>query len=352
MKNREDYMKHFTRTVLAAAFALSASVGAVAAQDITIKIGHSSEGEAQLPGAGRSAGVQAFKNHIEVASNGRIAVEIFPNGSLGNARTMIESAQLGTLQAVGGYTSIMVPFAPEIAVTQIPYVFPDNLTAWKVMDGPVGQELADLFLERTGLRVLGWADGSGYRHIYAEKPIKSPADMQGMTMRVPENPGLLAMFRAWGAKTVTITWAELYTSLQSGMAEGHDTELYSMYSKKLYEVNPHVTMSRHSFNLHPLMINEQFFQSLSETDQTIVLQAADLYTRVANAHSLLSSLVVKEAMEKEGAIFYYPTDEEIEQFRALGQQPYIDTIVRKIGDEGQAWVDKIIAAAEEAKSQR
>lgn len=344
-------MNKFTKTVFAAAVALTASVGGGMAQDITIKLGHSSEAEAMLPGAGRTAGVLAFKNHIEVASGGRIAVEIFPNGSLGNARTMIESAQLGTLQAVGGYTSIMVPFVPEIAITQIPYVFEDNLTAWKVMNGTVGDELADLFLQKTGLRVMGWADGSGYRHIYAEKPIKSPADMEGMTMRVPENPGLLAMFRAWGAKTVTITWAELYTSLQSGMAEGHDTELYSMFSKKLYEVNPHVTMSRHSFNLHPLMLNEEFFQSLSEEDQTIILQAADLYTRTANAHSLLSSLVVQEAMEKEGAIFYYPTDEEIEQFRELGQQPYIDTIVRKIGDGGQGWVDRIISAAEEAKDE-
>lgn len=344
-------MKTLARTVSAAAVALTAWAGAAISQDITIKIGHSSEAEAILPGSGRSAGVQAFKNHIEVASGGRIAVEVFPNGSLGNARTMIESAQLGTLQAVGGYTSIMVPFVPEIAITQIPYVFQDNLTAWKVMNGPIGHELSDLFLEKTGLRVLGWADGSGYRHIYSEKPIKSPADMQGMTMRVPENPGLLAMFRAWGAKTVTITWAELYTSLQSGMAEGHDTELYSMYSKKLYEVNPYVTMSRHSFNLHPLMMNEAFFQSLSEEDQTIILQAADLYTRVANAHSLLSSLVVKDAMEKAGAIFYYPTDQEIEQFRELGQQPYIDTIVRKIGDGGQEWVDRIIAAADAAKGE-
>ena len=213
------------------------------------------------------------------------------------------------------------------------------------MEGPVGQDLADLFLKETGLRVLGWADGAGFRNIYAEKPVRSPEDLKGMTIRVPENPGLLAMFRAWGSKTVTITWSELYTSLQAGMAEGHDTELYSMYSKKLYEVNPYVTVTRHGYNLHPLMMNEEFFQSLSAKHQNIVLEAADLYTRVGNAHSYLSSLVVQGAMEKQGAKFYFPTAQEIEQFRALGQQPYIDTIIRKIGSDGQAWVDKILAAA-------
>ncbi len=341
-------MTRLTMSIAALGLAIATFAATAMAEPITIRLGHSSEGEVQLPGAGRTAGVLAFADFVEVASGGELVVEQFPNGQLGNARTMIESAQTGVLEMVGAYTSIMVPFAPEIAVTQIPYVFRDNLTAWKVMDGPVGDDLADVFLERTGLRVLGWADGAGYRHIYSERPITSPEDMQGMTMRVPENPGLLAMFRAWGANTVTITWAELYTGLQAGMAEGHDTELYSMYSQKLYEVNPYVTMSRHSFNLHPLMINEEFFQSLSEDHQTIILQGADLYERVANSHSFVSGLVVQSAMEEAGATFYYPTDEEIAQFRDLGQQPYIDITVRKIGDTGQDWVDRVMQAAADA----
>ncbi|MEZ5714182.1 MAG: TRAP transporter substrate-binding protein [Paracoccaceae bacterium] len=337
------------------AFALGLTVatgllaGAVSAEPIVIKLGHSSEGDIRLPGSGRTACVAAMKNYLEVASNGEILLEAHPDGALGNPRTMIESAQTGVIQMVGAYTSIMVPFAPEISVTQIPYLFRDNLTAWKVMDGPLGDELAESFLKKTGLRVLAWPEGAGFRNIYTEKPIHSPADLKGMKMRVPENPGLLAMFRAWGTNTVTITWSELYTSLQSGMAEGHDTELYSMYSKKLYEVNPYVTVTRHSYNLHPILINEEFFQSLSPKNQTLILQAGDLCNRVGNAQSLLSSLVVKEAMEAEGAKFYYPNDDEIEQFRSLGQQPYIDTIVRKIGDDGQAWVDRAMAAAKQAE---
>ncbi|WP_116134237.1 TRAP transporter substrate-binding protein [Tropicimonas sp. IMCC34043] len=345
-------MNKLTGAILGMGLAIATTVGSAFAEPIVIKVGHSSEGDVRLPGAGRTAGLAAMKNYIEVASQGELVVEIHPDGALGNARTMIESAQTGVIQMVGGYTSIMVPFMPEIAITQIPYVFRDNLTAWKVMEGPIGDELADLFLERTGLRVLGWADGAGFRQIYTEKPIKSVSDLKGMKMRVPENPGLLAMFRAWGANTVTVTWDELYTALQTGMAEGHDTELYSMYSKKLYEVNPYVTMTRHSFNLHPLLINEEFLRSLTPDQQMIVLQGGDLYTRVANAQSLLSSLVIQQAMEEAGAVFYYPTDAEIAEFKALGQQPYIDIIAKKIPDgAGQEWVDRIIAAANAAEEQ-
>lgn len=341
-------MNKLATLAFGAMLAYSTSIGVGMAEPIVIKIGHSSEGDIRMPGSGRTAGVLALKQYLEVASDGELQVEIHPNGALGSGRTLIESAQFGTLEMAGAYTAIMVPFAPEIAITQIPYVFRDNLTAWKVLEGPLGDELAESFLQKTGLRLIGWGDGAGFRHIYADRPIHSPSDMQGMRMRVPENPGLLAMFRGWGANTVTITWSELYTSLQAGMAQGHDTELYSMFSQKLHEVNPYVTMSRHSFNLHPLLLNEAFFQSLSPEHQTLVLQAGDLYTRVANAHSFVSGLTVQAAMEAEGAVFYYPTEEEIAEFRDLAQQPYIDTIVRSTGQE---WIDKLFEAAAIAEQQ-
>ncbi|MBU2647925.1 MAG: TRAP transporter substrate-binding protein [bacterium] len=345
-------MKKLLSNVFTFVIMLVAFSGWAIAEPIVIKFGFTSEGEIRMPGTGRSAGAIAFKDFLEVNSDGRIKVELYPNGTLGNNRTLIESAQTGVIQMVGAFTSIMAPFAPEVGVTQIPYMFENNLIAWKVMEGPFGKEMAESFLKKTGLRVLGWPDGSGYRHIYSEKPIKSVADLKGMKMRVPENPGLLAMFRAWGAKTVTITWQELYSSLQTGMAEGCDTELYSMYSKKLYEVNPYVTMTRHSFNLHPYMINEAFFQSLSKEDQTLVLQAADLCNRVANGHSLTSSLLVKSKMEEAGAKFYYPTAAQIAEFKRLGQQPYIDMTLRKIGEkEGQMWLEKLNAAIKKAESE-
>ncbi|QQM29988.1 TRAP transporter substrate-binding protein [Martelella lutilitoris] len=345
-------MKKFAAFAFGLSMAVTTLAGAANAEPIVIKIGHGSEGDLHLPGAGRTACVAAMKDYLNVASDGQLDLEAYPDSSLGDARSMIESAQTGVIQMAGVYTSIMVPFMPEIAITQIPYVFPDSLTAWQVMEGPLGDALAEGFLEKTGLRVLAWPEGAGFRNIYSEKPIHSVADMKGMKMRVPENPGLLAMFRAWDANTVTIGWSELYTALQSGMAEGHDTELYSMYASKLYEVNPYVAMTRHSYNLHPILINEAFFQSLSPENQTLMLRAGDLCSRMGNAQSYLSSLVIQEAMEAEGAVFYYPTAAELAEFRELAQQPYIDMVLRKMGDDGQEWVDRIFAATKEAESQR
>lgn len=328
----------------AVAFALTAEMAA--ADPIVVKIAHSSEADLRLPGSGRTAGVLAMKRFLESESNGGIEVQIYPNGELGSARSLIEQAQLGVIQVAGVYTSVMVPFVPEMAVTQIPYLFRDHLTAWKVMNGPFGDELATAVKKNTGLRVLGWADGGGFRQIYTSKPIDSLADLKGMKLRVPQNPGLLAMFKAWGASTVTIDWSELYTSLEAGMAEGTDTELYSMYEAKLVEVVPHVAMTHHSYNLHPLLMNKQFFQSLSPEYQLLMLQAGDLYTRVANVKTLMSAMVVKDAMKAAGATFYYPSDEDLEKFREVVQPAYIDAIVDQAGQE---WIDKVMAAAKMAQ---
>ena len=345
-------MKKAMVMFLLVGFMVVAFTGWATAGPILIKIGHGSEGSMRMPGAGRTAGILAFKNYVEAETNGGIQFEIHPNSSLGSTRTMMEQCQTGVIQMVGVYTAIMVPFVPEVAITQIPYLFKDNLVAWKVMSGPMGDALADFVKKKTGLRVLCWPEGAGYRNIYTTKPVKSPADLKRMKMRVPENPGLLAMFRGWGAKTVTITWKELYSGLQTGMAKGCDTELYSMYFAKLYEVCPYITMSRHSYNLHPLLINEKFFQSLSKQYQQIILRGAELCRQVMNGYARASEVAVIEVLKQKGAKFYWPTEKQLAEFKKLGQKPYTDIIVRKIGKQtGQQWVDKIFAAANKAEAQ-
>ncbi|MBW2308228.1 MAG: TRAP transporter substrate-binding protein [Deltaproteobacteria bacterium] len=332
-------------------FVVSFLLAPAYAKPIVIKIGHSSEGKMRFPGAGRTANVSVMKNYIESATNGEVVVEVHPLASLGNARSMLEQAQTGVIQMVGSYTSIMTPFAPEMAVTQIPFLFKDSLVAWKVMQGPFGDELANVFLKKTGLRVLCWPEGNGFRNLYTSgKVVKNPSDLKGIKVRVPENPGLLAMFRAFGAKTVTITWTELYTALQTGMADACETELYSADMVKLFEVMKTVTMTRHGYNLHPIMINEKFFQSLSKEHQKVIMRAAELGETVGNGFCRASEITTVEKLQKEGTKFYYPNDQELARFKKLGLQPYLDITKKKIGKDGQKWIDNIYAAVEKAEA--
>ncbi len=320
----------------------------MAADKIVMKCGHESEGDIRMPGTGSTAGLAVFKNHIESATGGEIEVKLYPDNSLGNNRSMVEQTQQGITQLNRSYTSVMVSFCPELALTQIPFLFRNNLIAWKVLDGPFGKELADVFLKKTGLRILSWGEGNGFRNIYAKFQVKTPADLKGVKVRVPENPGLLALFKALGAQTVTITWKEIYTSLQAGMAVATDTELNSMYYKKLYEVVPYVTMTRHAYNMHFLMINDDFYQKLSPEHKRVIWEAAALYEDVTNGYCRAAELKTAEEMVNAGCTFYYPTPAEIKQYKDLAVEPYLDIIRKKVD---QQWIDKVFKAVGDAEKE-
>ena len=312
--------------------------GNALAAPIVIKKAQMSEGGIIMPGNGSSAGTVVMKTYIEGMSGGALKMEIHPDDSLGNGRAQLEQCQQGVIQMVHQFTNIVTPMVPEVAVTAIPFLFNNSQEAWRVLSGPFGKELADITLKRTGMRVLAWGEGAGFRNLYGKKLIKTPDDLKGVRVRIPENPGLMAMFQAMGAKTVTITWAEIYTGMQSGAADALDTELYSFAWKKLDEVTPFATMTLHGYNMHPLMINEAFFQGLSDKHRRILLEGAELFRVVTDGMSRASEIKCIQEMEQKGFKMYYPTEAEREKWKKVGQQPYIDMIVKRTG---QDWVDRI-----------
>lgn len=314
-----------------------------------IKLGHPSHGDIQLPGMGLVSAAHFMKDYIETATQGALKLELHPRGGLGSPRAMMEQCQAGITHMFYSFTAIMVPFCPEFGALQIPYVFNDSLQGIKTMQGPFGKELADLFLKKTGMRILSWPEGSGFRMLLTKnKLVKNPADMKGMKIRVPENPGAFAFWSAMGARPVTITLSEMYTGLQTGVAESLEFELVSTEEFKLFEVVRNATMTNHAWNVHPLLINEKFFRSLSPKHQTVIMRAAEMGEIVHSGYNKPSELLVIQNAIKGGAKFHYPSDAEMSQFKEIGQKAYLEASAKSISKE---WVDKIFSAASRTEAE-
>jgi tripartite ATP-independent transporter DctP family solute receptor len=314
----------------------------VSAAPIVIKLGHYSTADLPFPGQGIAPNVIVFKNYVEQTSNGEMQVEIHPNAVLGSVRPMIELTQAGAIHMTVPYTSIMVPFVAEMGITQTPFLFKDHAAAYRTMQGPLGKDLNELWVKKTGTRILSWPEGSGFRQVYTKnKMVKTPDDMKGLKIRVPENPGLLALFSAFGAKTVTVTWTEVYTALQTGVADSCETELLSVEEAKLFEVMKYATMLNHSYNVQPLIVNEKFFQSLSPKNQMILMRAAELGSIAHNGFCRASENMVIEKAVKNGIKFYTPTEAEIDQFKQVGQKAYLDALRKSVSEE---WIKKAFDA--------
>jgi len=271
-----------------------------------------------------------FANLVNARGGGRIEVQVYGAGTLGAEREYVEAIMTGTVQA-GIASGVMGGFLREAMVTDIPYLFPSASIAWKVLDGPFGDKLSNLLLEKTGLRNLAFAE-VGFRHFTNDvRPIKSPADVKGLKIRVQENPLFMTLIKALGGNPTPIAWTEVYTALQTGVVDGHENPISSTVFAKIYEVQKYLTLDGHVYGVDWFVINNKFFKSLPEDLQYIIVDCAKISAGVGRGLQQLNSNVVGYQTVKDyGMEIYAPTEEEMAQFRAAAQGPVIEWLKTEI----------------------
>jgi len=288
-----------------------------------------------------------FANTVNAKSGGRIEVQVYGAGALGAEREYVEAIMAGTVQA-GIASGVLGGFLPEAMVTDIPYLFPSESIAWKVLDGPFGAKLSQLMLEKTGMRNLAFAE-VGFRHFTNNvRPIKTPADVKGLKIRVMETPLYVNFIKALGGSPTPIAWTEVYTALQTKVVDGQENPISSTVFAKLYEVQKYITLDGHVYGVDWFLINNKFFESLPEDLQYIVLDAAKVSAGVGRGLQLLNSSVVGlQKVLDYGCEVYAPTEEEMNQFKKATQGPVIEwlkTVVdEKLINEILAEVEKVVA---------
>ncbi|WP_313523895.1 TRAP transporter substrate-binding protein [Anaerotignum sp.] len=216
---------------------------------------------------------EKFKELVEEKTDGAYIIEIYPNGSLGDERTMLESMQMGTLD-MGIITSgPFVNFVPEMGVLDMPFLFPDNASAYKVLDGEIGQSLLDKF-ESANLKGLAYAE-RGFRNLTNnKKAVTSAADVKGLKVRVMENEVYISTFESLGVNAVPMAWSEALTALQQQTIDGQENPVNVIHSFKLWESQKHLTMTRHAYASAIITMSLQKFNALPEDVQVAFKEAA------------------------------------------------------------------------------
>lgn len=220
---------------------------------------------------GRAA--EMFADLVRERSNGRIDISVYPDSQLGNDREITEQMQLGDIEFNAPFTGVLPAFVPQTQLFDLPFAFVDSYGAYDAMHGPVG-EILNPYLLQQGLRVLGYWDG-GFKHITNNiRPIRRPADMTGMRIRVSQSPLLISQFAALGANGVDIAFAELYTALQQGTVDGQENTLANIFTRRFYEAQKYMTLSEHGYLGYAFLVAESFYQSLPDDLKQIVNETA------------------------------------------------------------------------------
>lgn len=207
-------------------------------------------------------------------SGGSMRVDIYSGGQLGGERELIELLQIGTLAMTKVSASPMEGFVPEMKIFNIPYVFRDSDHYWKVLQSDIGRELL-VAGEVARLRGLGYYD-AGSRSFYAnDKPIRTPADLDGLKIRVQNSQTAIKMVNTLGGAATPVSWGELYTALQQGVVQGAENNPPSFYLSKHYEVSRYYTLDEHTYVPDMLLISTEVWKKLDSQQQAWLQQAVD-----------------------------------------------------------------------------
>ena len=257
----------FTRTLLALAAAAALPLAAHA-QAVKLTLGHGA-----APGNPRHEAAARFAEVVKAKTSGRIEVQVAHSAQLGDDAAMVTALRTGALDLSANSQGAVANAVPEYAAYGMPFLFASPAQAFKVLDGPLGKELADRSADK-GMVVLGYWDNGIRQMTNSKRPIAKVEDVKGLKMRTPPDAVLVEIMQALGADAQQIKFSELYVALQQGVVDGQENPLANIHASKLYEVQKHLALTNHQFQMTPFLMSKRTWDKLSAADRKVVQEAA------------------------------------------------------------------------------
>ena len=250
-------------------------------------------------------GMVYFGEQLEKISEGKFKVQIYPSQQLGTERQCLELLQIGSLDMTKVSAGVLENFSPSIKVFGIPYMFNDKEHTFRVLDGPIGDELL-AGTEKYWLKGLGYYD-SGSRSFYTiDRPVEQPNDLEGLKIRVMESQTAIDMVKSFGGSPTPISWGELYTALQQGVVDGAENNPPSFYLSRHYEVCKYYIIDEHTVLPDVVLMSTHLWNTLNNQEQKWIQEAMDLSVIEQRRLWSVSEQESLEAVKAAGVQVSYP----------------------------------------------
>src|SRR5256885_3577680 len=218
------------------------------------------------------AATENLGKKLEVATQGRLSIQMFPSMQLGGEKETIEQTQIGAIQMLRVSVGTVGPIVDDINVVNMPFLFKNTAHAEKMMDGPIGQELLDKITAspNAGLVALCWMD-SGARSLYnTKRPIKTIEDLKGLKFRVIGNPIFVDMMNALGGNGVAMGYDQVFSALQTGVIDGAENNPPSYVFSNHYTAAKHFSLTEHLIVPEILVFSRKLWTTLAKEDQDLI----------------------------------------------------------------------------------
>lgn len=301
-----------------------------AASKTTLKLGHL----ANEDNVWHKASLK-FAEEVAKRTNGEVEVKVFPNEQLGKETDLIKGIQLGTVDFTITGESLQ-NWAPSAALLAVPYAIKDLAHLDKVVNGATGKKIAENIEAKTQLVPLTYF-ARGPRNLTSNRPIKSPDELNGLKMRVPNVPLFVSFWEAEGAKPTPMAFSEVFTGLQSGAIDAQENPLALIKSASFFEVQKYVNQTEHVISWIYLVGGSKKLAKLPEAQRAAIMEAAKAAHDYERPLFLADETKLATELKDKGMTFV-PVDKAA--FAKKGH----DAVVAALNPEIKPLYEEILAA--------
>ena len=339
-----------TTKIAVATAALLLAAGPALAQK-TMRIAHLNPESPFDSHSGAMAAV--FKNLVETGTNGSIKVQIFANGQLGKDNEVIQQVRDGIVESTISSSGGVAQHYKPVGVFDLPFAFPNIAVANKVitLDSDFGKKMAADIQAKTGLKTIGLLDSGGFFAISnSKRPIKTAADMSGLRIRTMTLPTHETTVKSLGGQPTPLPWAEVYTALQTGVADGQMNPIPIIAFAKFDEVQKYLSITNHVITPYFWFVNKKFYDGLTADEKKVVDSAAEVAVEAGRGISRIIEASSEKGLPKLGkkmTVNAVPPA-EMKKFAAVAQPAVRKVIEEQLGAEGTAMLNAMLAEIDKA----
>ena len=321
-----------TTATLVGALALPA-IGRAAGPEFVYKLG------VDLPAAHPTAiWAQNAADRIKAETNGRFEIQVFPNGALGSSTDMTSQVRAGALEFLSQSGPVISQLVPVAAINSVGFAFKTEDEVWRALDGDLGAHIREQ-IEKAGLVVMDKIWSLGFRQITTgTAPIRVPADLKGLKIRVPPGAIFISLFKALDASPTSLNYNEMYVAMQNHVVDAQENPVGVLIAARLYEVQKFLSVTNHMWAGYWMLANRRAFQALPADIQAIA-------SRILNE----SALKQREQLASEESAYLKQLGDKgmnvnttnPEDFRAaLIEAGYYKEAKTRFGDASWAMLEK------------
>lgn len=287
--------------------------------------------------------VKKFADLVNEKSGGKITVDIYPGGQLGNTTEFTEAVIGGSIDIGTGMSTDLVDFIPQFAVFDMPNLFDNTDQMRAVLQGDF-VNVMNQYCNAGGIQMLGYSD-AGFRVLTTNKETHNLADLKGQKIRVMTNKYHIAYWNALGASATPMQFTEVFMGLQQGTIDGQENPYMNIVGNNVQEVQKYVVETNHLGHIITFFMNKNVYGSLPENVKNLVDECASVATKYANSKADQSIEGYKQTCENAGCQIITLDDAVLAEFREKAQ-PVYDMVRKDLGDE---LVDQLLDAIDKVK---